>query len=168
MIIEPLKGRAFDLETANCYTLVRDFYRLNYGIDLSDIPCPGPWWNQGLDIYPAIAVAEGFQPITVHPSEWRPGDVIMMAIQARVGNHLAVLLPNSHILHHMFGQLSSETMYGGLFRNNTLAVYRHTKLMRADPKPTSIVDLESLLPAHVKSRLAKLQPGAQAAETLVS
>lgn len=152
MDLTGLEGKVFDLETQNCYNAVQAFYRLNFGIELRDYPCPGHWWEQGLDLYRDLAGQEGFQLVQDPPSRWQAGDVILMAIDASVANHCAVLLPNGKIYHHLYGQLSCVTSYGGLFRNTTVAVYRHPDV-QVHQRPKERVELESLLPPHVRRRL---------------
>lgn len=153
---EHLVGLPFDLDKQNCYQLLRAFYRDNYGIELTDYACPTNWWNGGMDLIMKLSSEEGFSPVNDHPRLWRPGDVIVMAVQSRVGNHVAVLLPDSKILHHLYGQLSCITPYGGTFRNNTMGVFRHHLV----PPPTEeLVDFRDLLPAHVQRRFAALPDG---------
>lgn len=162
MQYQHLIGRQFDMDHRNCYTLLRDFYRDIYGIELTDYSCPTNWWAGGqMDLYTQLADVEGFELVHSHPRDWKGGDVIIMGIEAPVGNHCAVLLDNGKILHHLVGQLSTETAYGGVFRNNTLAVYRHREVAARRP-PEIQVDVRDLLPPHVRSRLDDLR-AAQAA-----
>lgn len=149
---EHLLGREFNIETANCYTILRDFYRDNWGVELPDVPCPTEWWNSDLNLYAELAPKIGFEVIHEHPRDWRPGDVILMAIGSSTGNHIAIVLDGGSILHHLHGQRSVVTSYGGTFRNTTVGVYRH----RDVPKTSTVhnVDLKALnLPPHVRHRL---------------
>jgi cell wall-associated NlpC family hydrolase len=156
LVTEPLLGLHFDWERQNCYTLVREFYALNTSLGMADYPCPTLWWQRGLDLYRTIAPQEGFEPIHCHPKDWRVGDVIMMSIDSTVPNHIGVLLPDGRMLHHLVGQLSGITMYGGLFRNTTVAVYRNKVDLFAHVQETNI-DFVSLLPPHVRRRVENLK-----------
>lgn len=153
-VIDPLCGKSFDQARQNCYTLVRDFYRLNFAIELADYACPTDWWHAGLDIFRDLAWSEGMRLVDEPPHAWRAGDVIVMAIGAAVGNHLAVLLPGNRIIHHMAGQLSGVTQYGGLFRNNTVAVYRHPGVSL--PAPSGTLSLAEVLRPHARRKLENL------------
>lgn len=155
---EQLLGLEFDIERRNCFHLVRDFYGENFGIEFADYACPTDWWDRGMDLYSRLAHAEGFQIVHDHPRDWRPGDVIAMAIRARVANHIAVLLPGGNILHHLVGQRSCVTPYGGMFRNTTVAIYRHPRAV-VPAEPT--VNFREVLPPHVQRRLEELE-GARA------
>jgi cell wall-associated NlpC family hydrolase len=136
-----LEGLEFNIETQNCYTILRAFYRDNYGIELTDYACPTDWWTKGLDLYHRLAEDEGFQIIMDHPRHWRPGDVILMAIESPTGNHCGILLPGGKMLHHLVGQRSLVTSFGGMFRNTRVATYRHKDV----PTPVEeLVDFATL------------------------
>lgn len=142
----------FDWERANCYSLVRDFYRKTYEIELADYACPHQWWDHGLDLYRILAPQEGFHLVSDHPASWEPGDVIVMAIQSTVGNHVGVLLPTGKILHHLVGCLSRTTQYNGLFRNTTVAVYRHPQV-RDKSTGTERTDILEVLSPYARRRI---------------
>jgi cell wall-associated NlpC family hydrolase len=154
MKYEHLIGIPFDQDHHNCFQLVRRFYADNFDVELTDVACPTDWWAGGLNLFAEHASDEGFSIVHEHPRFWRPGDVILMAIGSTVGNHVAVLLPGDKIIHHLYGQLSSVTSYGGTFRHNTLGVYRH-KLVQYQPEET-LVDFRTLLPPHAQRQLAEL------------
>lgn len=152
-----LLGIEFNMADRNCYTLLRDFYRDNFDIILNDYPCPTNWFSSGLDLYNVLASTEGFDLINSHPRDWRPGDVIIMAIQSSTGSHAAILLDNNHILHHLVGQRSCVTAYGGMFRNTTVGVYRH----RDVPDTTKTIinqDLRDLLPDNIRRQFENAYP----------
>lgn len=160
---EHLLGLEFNIETQNCYTLLRQLYMDNWQIDLPNYPCPNNWWANGLDLYARLAAQNGFEILHVHPRDWLPGDVITMAIQSSTGNHVAVVLDNGSILHHLVGQRSVVTPYGGMFRNCTVGAYRHKDVPKTSTIPT--IDFRQLdLPPHILHRLAELEAaGATAA-----
>ena len=151
-----LEGLEFDLARQNCYTIVRQFYLDNYGIELTDYACPTNWWNADLDLYAKLSSVEGFSAVHSHPRDWLPGDLIIMAIQSSTGNHAAVILDNGEILHHLVGQRSCVTAYGGMFRNTTVAVYRHRDVP-LQSRSTALLDIREVLPPHVRRRFEQLQ-----------
>lgn len=147
-----LLGIEFEMAQRNCYTLLRDFYRDNYGIVLPDVANPTRWWEHGLDLYASIAPRIGFTVVEGGPREWKPGDVILMAIRSSVGNHVGIIVDGGRMLHHQVGQRSAVTTYGGMYRNNTVAAYRHSDVAAKSPRP-STVDVRTLLPEHVVRKL---------------
>lgn len=154
--IDHLLGLDFDIEKQNCYTLMRQFYADNYGIELTDYACPTNWWKSELDLYAKLASVEGFEILHCHPRDYRQGDVIIMAIQSSTGNHCALVLDSGEILHHLVGQRSAITPYGGLFRNTTIGVYRHREVAKLTPDK-HLLDVREVLPPHVRRRLEELE-----------
>lgn len=151
MVINELCGLPFDIDKRNCYTLLRDFYRMNYEIELGDYACPTDWWENGLDIYRGLAHQEGFEPVNEPPFMWQTGDVILMALGSSVGNHIGIIIPGGKMLHHLRGELSRVTQYGASFRNNTVAVYRYPGIPDRDDK--ELVDLKDALPRNIARKL---------------
>jgi hypothetical protein len=150
-----LEGLDFDLQSRNCYHLLCDFYRDNFDIDLPDFACPNDFCERDMDLYWRLAPEVGFVPIDEPQRNWRGGDVILMAINATNGNHVAIVLDNGEILHHLIGQRSRTTPYGGMFRNTTVGVYRHKDV---DYRPAeTTVDARSVLPPHVLRRLEEIE-----------
>lgn len=52
----PLVGRTFRHGVTDCYSIIRDYYRLKLDIVLPDFPRDDGWWNRGERLY-----EEGFQ-----------------------------------------------------------------------------------------------------------
>ncbi len=155
MIVEPFIGLEFDRDHRNCWHLVRDFYKANYQIELSDYASPTNWWAHDIDLFGSLAKEEGFYVVNDHPMNWKPGDVICMAIGSKVGNHLGILIPGNKMLHHLVDQISCIHRYGSLFRDTTVAVYRHVGVSGSN-EASQVVSLESLLPPHARRRLEKI------------
>lgn len=151
-----LLGLPFDMDRQNCWQLIRRFYKDNWDIELTDYACPTDWWDHGLNLMANLAHDEGFEILNCHPRDYRPGDVLVMAINSPVGNHTAVMLDTGQILHHLVGQLSTTTAYGGLFRNSTVGVYRHRDVPK-DAPTEFLVDVRSVLPPHVLARLDEIE-----------
>ena len=148
---EHLLGRTFSHGSQDCYGLVREFYRDNFNIELTDYTRPDDWWDEGLNLYMDHFHDEGFHVVDDHPAEWRPGDIILMSIRSTVANHAAILLEDGMLIHHMFGRLSELSSYRGVFRNNTVAVVRH-KNVDYSPAETS-VELMELIPDELRRQL---------------
>lgn len=148
---EHLLNKEFDYGKVDCYSLARDFYRDNFGIDLKNYAHPTNFWDEGINLFMDNFYSEGFRVVDEHPSDWRPADAILMAIGSSIANHCAVLLPGGKILHHMPNRLSRVEDYRGLYRNTTVAVLRHKDV--TIPQDEETVDLMSLLPSHIKRKL---------------
>jgi len=120
-----LIGRDYVDGSVDCYRLVMDFYKDNFGIELPDYARPARFWEQGLNLYMNNYHANGFRVLDVHPSEWVPGDVVLMAIQSSIGNHAGILIERGQFIHHFYKRKSIVEKYRGMWQHSTIAVFRH-------------------------------------------
>lgn len=97
--IPELIGRAFVHGITDCYSLIRDYYRLEREIVIPEYPRSDSWWGAGEDLYSKGFAEAGFVPIG--QSEVAPGDVFLMSIKSPVLNHGGVYWGNDLILHHL-------------------------------------------------------------------
>ena len=71
----PLVGRAFHHGVLDCcYTLVRDWYRQERGVELLDFDRTDVWWERGENIYVEGFPVAGFR--AVNRAEVSHGDVL--------------------------------------------------------------------------------------------
>lgn len=101
--VDPLLEREFVHGLADCYALVRDWYRTEAGILLPDFPRPDRWWERGGNLLAENLAAGGF--VRCDEPE-RVGDGYVMQVQAPVPNHCAVYVGDGLLLHHLCGRLS--------------------------------------------------------------
>lgn len=113
----PLVGREFSYGVLDCYTIVRDWYKRERGIELDDYPREDNWWHTGGDWYMDHYREQGFEPVTDGSLE--VGDVFLMQVRAEKTNHAGVYLGNGVFLHHLHGRLSSRDVYGGYWKDVT-------------------------------------------------
>ncbi|WP_277977379.1 C40 family peptidase [Pantoea endophytica] len=125
-----LAGRQWVLGHADCWTLVMDYFQQTHGITLGNWSVDYEWWIDGKESrYDDNWQGEGFTE--VDPASMKPGDVIMMRVQAPVTNHAAVYLGDNIMLHHGFGNLSARVPYGKYYRDRTVRIVRHKDLFDA-------------------------------------
>ena len=122
----PLVGRQFAHGVLDCYTLIQDYYKRELSIVLPDFERADNWWNKGEDLYMEHFREAGFEPIK---GAIRKHDVILMQVRSPRVNHGAVFLGEpDHMLHHMYGRLSSRDVYGGQWQEMTRIIIRHREL----------------------------------------
>jgi len=108
--IPPLVGRKFRSGPSgsdgmgDCYALIRDYYRLEKGIELKDYPRDEDWYSQGQNLYLDHFADCGWARIT--EKEMQPGDVFLMQIRSPVPNHGGIYLGKGLGLHHLVQALS--------------------------------------------------------------
>ncbi|BEM76408.1 peptidase P60 [Serratia marcescens] len=118
----PLVGRQFVLGHADCWSLIRDYYRLERHVLLPNYSVERQWWDLGENLYMDNWQACGFREFTGDPL---PGDVVIMQVQSPVPNHAGVLLAGNMLLHHLYGQLSQRVPYGGYWKERTIKIVRY-------------------------------------------
>lgn len=135
--VEPLTGRQYIYGVNDCYTSVRDFYRTQLDVLLPRVATTLNWWMEGDSEYIKHQDQAGFVRV-ISP---QPYDVVAfkyylrsdVPVAKQVVNHIAVLLDDNRIYHHMGGAISE---YNYLVKDGkphwkTYAVgyYRHRSLM---------------------------------------
>lgn len=123
--IEPMIGREFMHGVSDCYSIIRDAFRLGKDalseqdidgwpyepIELPEVPRGDGWWDQdGKDLYTDLFGKFGFKKIDA--SEARPGDVFLGSIHSKKLNHGGILVGNDLILHHIPQRLSRREPAG--------------------------------------------------------
>ena len=119
----PYVGRQFAFGVVDCYSLVRDWYAREYGIELRDYDRRDKFWEHGESLYMDNFANEGFREIPV--ADVQPGDLILMQLSSPLPNHAAIYLGDQLILHHVQQRLSSRDVYGGYYGKSTACALRH-------------------------------------------
>jgi cell wall-associated NlpC family hydrolase len=95
---EPLLGRGFVHGITDCYSLIRDYYAMELGIDLPEYPRSWEWWRNGGNLYLDGFAEAGFRRI--ERSEAMPGDMWLAQLRSDVPSHGGIVLENGLALHH--------------------------------------------------------------------
>lgn len=96
--IPPLEGRPFIHGVSDCFSLFRDFYRLEYGHDIGDVPRDWKWWEQGFDLIGSLYAGKGFYEISV--DDLRRGDAMLIGFGTDYPHHCAIYLGDELMIHH--------------------------------------------------------------------
>jgi cell wall-associated NlpC family hydrolase len=122
---EHLVGLPYSAER-DCYELGRDFFRDNFGIELTPYARPHDWSADRHDLIRQLHEREGFRMLP----DWtakdiRPADVFCLAIGSSNPNHFAIYVGDNKLLHHLRGRFSSVEPYRDFYRNSTTFLLRH-------------------------------------------
>lgn len=136
----PLIGRPFFHGVLDCYTMIRDVYQREFGIELRDWEREDDWWNNGKDYYLDRFTDTGFRKLGQQETI-QVGDVVVMQIHAPKANHSGVYLDTTRLkesphavrvpnamIHHLYGRLSERVVYGGYWADQTRAILRHKEM----------------------------------------
>lgn len=106
----------------DCYTLIRDYYRVNFKIFLpTNIQRTWEWWLQGDNLYVDNANSYGFREV----NDIKVHDVLIMKLNSNVPNHGAIYVGNNNILHHVSGRFSTTEEITSFYKQNIAVIYRH-------------------------------------------
>ena len=119
----PYVGRPFYYGVIDCYTLIRDFYKREFNIELTDYDRKDRWWERGESMYLDHFKDEGFKEVPMEEIEY--GSVVLMHLEANVPNHGGIYIDGNMILHHVQDRLSSRDLYGGFYQKNTAKILKH-------------------------------------------
>lgn len=120
----PLIGRKFAHGVLDCYSLVRDWFREERGVELPDFDRDELWWRHGDNLYMENFHKAGFRKLEDHETVL-PGDCFLMQIGSKVANHAAIYLGDNLILHHLINRLSCRDVYGGYYKKVTRCTVRY-------------------------------------------
>lgn len=105
----------------DCYTLIRDFYRREWGMWLPiNIHRPFGWWETGDNHYVDNAASFDFY----NAKEIKRHDVIIMRM-GPVPNHGAIALGNGKVLHHLGGRFSCVEPLTPALKQHIAVIYRN-------------------------------------------
>ena len=121
--IQPLVGRNYCYGTFDCYTLLRDYYKQEYNIDLGEWERDeDPWMNEK-GYFERKASEIGFKKINSTPKK---GDIFLIQMGQSGADHVAIYVGDDKILHHINSRLSNTDIYGGSYwQMHTLSHWRH-------------------------------------------
>jgi cell wall-associated NlpC family hydrolase len=144
-----LTGRAFTgIGNDDCFALSIQFFKDNFGIEITDYPRPNDWESDELNLIELLYEREGFDKITDWKAkDLRPGDVLCMAVGERNPNHLAIFVGNNTIVHHLYGRLSRTDDLRDFWLHQTCFILRHPDVPDLRPVYPD-VDIMDLLRAR--------------------
>lgn len=108
--IPKLLGREFIHGIQDCYSLIRDWYRLERKVTIPEYPRDAGWWEEpGKNMYETGFRSAGFYQIPTDPMGIQVGDVFFCKVRSRVENHGGLYIGNGLLMHHVGGHLSLTT-----------------------------------------------------------
>jgi proteasome lid subunit RPN8/RPN11 len=128
----PYEKRPYVYLVHDCYTLTRDWYKREWGLELPEFDRPNYWWERGQNLYAENFASCGFVAMPPETPIER-GDAFLIQANSKVPNHSVIQLGGGKILHHVQGRLSSIDVWGGYWALHSTHHLRHiSKVGRSD------------------------------------
>ena len=120
----PLEGRRFVFGMADCYSLVRDYFRYNFNVYLNDYDRDESFHTvPSHDIMDLYVKEGGYKAVNI--AQIKKHDVLVFTVANVLPQHFAIFVGNSRILHHTYRGLSRTDLFNGGWHNRLKAVLRH-------------------------------------------
>ncbi|MFX5640747.1 C40 family peptidase [Acinetobacter baumannii] len=123
----PYEGRPYVYGSFDCWTLCRDFYQREFGIELRDYPRVEKFWtNEETNYFINKYEEVGLVDVTNQPLQY--GDILFIQTDNSGNpNHSAIYVGTEKILHHCEGRLSryDAYVYGSYWLKHTVKQMRH-------------------------------------------
>lgn len=136
----------------DCYGLIRQFYKDEYGLVLRNYARPIDIFKSGRDLISENFQREGFEITEQNFRDLQFGDVLLIAIASPIMNHVGVYVGNQQFLHHLYNRPSSADNYSTAWQERTLSIARHPFVTEKNDSRAVNIDLFEMLPPHVKHR----------------
>ncbi len=111
-------GRPFEIGVTDCFSLVRDFYKEERGIEIFNYPRHDGWYEENPDIIMDNYKKEGF--INVKLENVMHGDVVEFHRY-----HFGIYLSGDFLLHHPRSKYSVIEIFGDHLKKRATNIYRH-------------------------------------------
>lgn len=102
----PLIGRNYIPSIFDCYTIVRDYYKLNYDYVLAMLPRTTMWTEDSPTLMLENLENQGLTKVR-NIGKLVEGDVLVFCVGSRLPTHVAVYLKDGEFIHHLNGRTSS-------------------------------------------------------------
>lgn len=139
----PLINREYIHGVLDCFSIVRDYYSREFGIEIDNFERVDKWWESASnsDLYIDNFASQGF--VQVH--DLQRHDVILCRVQpTEYVNHALIYLGDDGsltseatekvigehlVLHHPYMRRSRREIYGNVWQERTAIIVRHKSLM---------------------------------------
>lgn len=123
---EDLLGLPYIAGRNDCFSIVREYLRRTYGVEVPNYARPDRFWEDPrLNLY-GMYGRHGF--VSVMDQKLQIGDVLLMPIRTPVNSHAVVLVDDNTILHHFPGQLSTVEPLRPRWLSRATVVLRHPRV----------------------------------------
>ena len=118
----PLLGREYSFGVTDCFEAMRDWLRQENINIPKRAAFEDDWWLKGLDYFTENIISEwGFYKVDTP----QKNDLLVFAVDSKIGNHCGVYLGNDVFFHHAENRLSCRESIYPFWVKNIIGIYRH-------------------------------------------
>lgn len=143
-------GRPYILGLDDCYGILVDFYREQYGLKLTNFARPSDMWSELIGRH---LEDDGWVKKNINWRQLQPGDALTFMVADTMVNHVGVYLGNGIFLHHLYNRLSSEDSLYPKWVERLEGIYRHPKVDEIVRSTITKISLVDLAPPTIKRKL---------------
>ena len=153
MNLQDYLGRRYLDGRHDCYGLVRDFYRREYGLTLRNYARPVGFDHSGLLLLTDNFRREGFEIVNTPIALLEPGDGLLMMLASRQVNHVGVYIGERKFLHHLYPRPSSAEMLDPRWQQRLSLIVRHPDVTEQNRRNQPKQVFLDLLPPHLRNKV---------------
>lgn len=119
----PLMGREYKFGIQDCFEAARDYYRTEVNLDIpAREPFEDDWWLKDLDYFTEDYISTwGFKKVDKPQKD----DLLIFAVNSKIGNHCGVFLGNDIFFHHATQRLSCRENLYPFWIKHLIGIYRY-------------------------------------------
>lgn len=153
MNLQDYLGRRYLDGRHDCYGLVRDFYRREYGLTLRNYARPVGFDHSGLLLLTDNFRREGFEIVNTPIALLEPGDGLLMMLASRQVNHVGVYIGERKFLHHLYQRPSSAEILDPRWQQRLSLIVRHPDVTEQNRRNQPKQVFLDLLPPHLRNKV---------------
>ncbi|WP_421921421.1 NlpC/P60 family protein [Marinobacter salarius] len=129
-----LMKRTFVFGVTDCYSFIRDYYKINLSIDLPEIPRDWDFWKKGKALFEDNTEKAGFVRVP-DIKDIQKHDMYFCVYRARVSNHAGIYIGDGQVLHHQTSGFPIDASRHPVpdplnrHKNSISGIYRHKALL---------------------------------------
>ena len=139
----PLINREYIHGVLDCFSIVRDYYSRELGIEIDNFERADKWWESASnsDLYIDNFASQGFVQVQdlqrhdvilcrVQPTEYVNHALIYLGDDGSLSSEATEKVIGEHlVLHHPYMRRSRREIYGNVWQSRTAIIVRHRSLM---------------------------------------
>lgn len=127
-------GKPYVEISNDCFTLLIDFYKDIFGIEIPEYARPKEFYNPLLNLIPKIAQDLNFNKRSLSRIELQDGDILVFKCACKFDNHIGIYVGNNLFIHQMVDSKGCEAPLDERWFRRLSAVYYSPEVQTMLPR----------------------------------